>query len=358
MRSVGEEIRQAARSDAKVLITGESGVGKEIVARQIHHQSARAQGPLVAINCAGIPDTLLASELFGHVRGSFTDAYADKRGWLEQADGGTVFMDEVGEMSQQMQALLLRFLESGEIQRVGSERRQTRVDVRVISATNRRLLERVNQKEFRDDLYYRLNVIHIDIPPLRDRRDDIPSLIEHFLDQFAARQSGTIRVDDDAMGRLLDWQWPGNIRELRNVVERMVLRCRHGVITRSDLPRDIAFGPPAAAALQAPAGPSRAQLLFERVVISGESFWAAVGEPFVARDLTRDDLRTIVRQGLQMSNGSYKTLVQMFNMPSEDYKKFLAFLRKYRSHMPIQEFRSARAAMPETGPLRSRAASD
>ena len=359
MRSIGEDIRQAARSDAKVLITGESGVGKEVVARQIHHYSARSQGPLVAINCAGIPDTLLASELFGHVRGSFTDAYADKRGWLEQADGGTIFMDEVGEMSQQMQALLLRFLESGEIQRVGSERRQARVDVRVISATNRRLIERVNQKEFRDDLYYRLNVVHIDIPPLRARPDDIPLLIEHFLEQFAARHpNAPIRVDDEAMGRLRDWQWPGNIRELRNVVERMVLRCRSGVITRNDLPRDLAFGPPAAAP-QAPAGPTRAQMLFERLVISGESFWSAVGEPFVARDLTRDDLRTIVRQGLQMSNGSYKMLVQMFNMPSEDYKKFLAFLRKYRSHMPIQEFRSARASMPESEPLpRSRAAAD
>src|SRR5262245_15712194 len=167
MRAVEEDLTFAARSDAKVLITGESGVGKEVVARLIHHRSSRNRGPLVTINCAGVPDTLLASELFGHVRGSFTDAYTDKRGWLEQAHGGTVFMDEVGEMSPQMQGLLLRFLENGEIQRVGSDRRQTIVDVRVVTATNRRLIDRVEAKEFREDLYYRLNVIRIDIPPLR-----------------------------------------------------------------------------------------------------------------------------------------------------------------------------------------------
>src|ERR1044071_8587708 len=168
IRDIEEEIQYASRSDAKVLITGESGVGKEIVARLIHQRSNRANGPLVTINCAGFPDSLLESEMFGHVKGSFTDAYRDKRGWLEQAQGGSIFMDEVGEMSLRMQALLLRFLETGEIQRVGSDRRLPSLDVRVITATHRRLVEHIADKTFREDLYYRLNVIHIAVPPLRE----------------------------------------------------------------------------------------------------------------------------------------------------------------------------------------------
>src|SRR6187549_691943 len=163
IKNVAEEVQYAARSDAKVLITGESGVGKEIVARQIHRQSRRATGPLITINCAGFPDSLLETEMFGHVKGSFTDAHRDKRGWLEMAHGGTIFMDEVGEMSLRMQALLLRFLETGEIQRVGSDRHQAPLNVRVITATHRRLLARVADKTFREDLYYRLNVIHIEV---------------------------------------------------------------------------------------------------------------------------------------------------------------------------------------------------
>ena len=178
MRGIEEEVDCAARSNAKVLLTGESGVGKEVVARLIHQRSARAHSPLVTINCAGVPDTLLESELFGHMRGSFTDAHRDRKGWLEQAHFGTVFMDEIGEMSLRMQALLLRFLENGEIQRVGSDRTKAVVDVRVIAATNRNLLARVADKSFREDLYYRLNVIHIPIPPLRDQARRHPALVQ------------------------------------------------------------------------------------------------------------------------------------------------------------------------------------
>src|SRR5438876_2019317 len=190
IRDVEIEIECAARSDAKVLITGESGVGKEVVARMVHERSHRRQGPLVTINCAGLPDSLLASELFGHVRGSFTDAYRDKEGWIEQANRGTIFMDEIGEMSTQMQSLLLRFLENGEIQRVGSDRRTTSVDVRIITATNRQLMERVAAHEFREALFYRLNVMHIEIPPLRQRRDDVPVLLAPLLRQFSQRHRG------------------------------------------------------------------------------------------------------------------------------------------------------------------------
>src|SRR5258706_6119012 len=177
---IEQEIECAARSDAKILITGESGVGKDIVARLIHQRSRR-QGPFVTINCAGVPDSLLESELFGHVRGSFTGAYRDKRGWLDQAQDGTIFLDEVGEMSLRMQALLLRFFETGEIQRVGCDRIRTAGSVRIITATNPNLPPCVAAHSFREDLYYRINVIHIAIPPLRERPQAIGSLIPHFL---------------------------------------------------------------------------------------------------------------------------------------------------------------------------------
>jgi DNA-binding NtrC family response regulator len=345
-RAIQEEIEYAARSDAKVLITGESGVGKEIVARLIHNRSGRRHAALITINCAGIPDTLLASELFGHVRGSFTDAYRDKEGWIEQANRGTIFMDEIGEMSTQMQSLLLRFLENGEIQRVGSDRRTTSVDVRIITATNRRLMERVAANEFREDLFYRLNVIHIEIPPLRQRRDDVPVLLAHFLRQFS--QSHRVKVptlSDDAAAQLAAAEWPGNVRQLRNVAERLVVRSHGGVITAADLPREIlSMG----AAVEISAAPRpRADVLFERMVRDGENFWAAVYEPFMARDITRDDVRALVRQGLELTRGSYKSVAQLFNVPQSDYKRLLNFLRKYQCHLPIRDFRALPVQLPD-----------
>src|SRR5512146_2256699 len=176
-----EEIERIARSDAKVLVTGESGVGKELVARAIHARSPRRERPFVPVNCAGLPETLLESELFGHVKGSFTGAYRDKPGKLELAHEGTVFLDEIGEMTLRMQGLFLRFLETGEIQKVGTERALGTVNVRVIAATNRNLSDMIVQGQFREDLFYRLNVIHLHVPPLRERREDIPLLIDFFL---------------------------------------------------------------------------------------------------------------------------------------------------------------------------------
>src|SRR5918999_1052463 len=186
-RYLEQEISDAARSDAKVLLTGESGVGKEVVARLIHQQSRRKHVKLVALNCAAVPDSLLESELFGHVRGSFTGAYRDKPGLLELANSGTIFLDEIGETSLRMQALMLRFLENGEIWRVGADRVQATSDVRVVAATNRDLADRIVQREFRADLYYRLNVLHIRIPPLRERRDDIPQFLDHFFRVYSDR---------------------------------------------------------------------------------------------------------------------------------------------------------------------------
>ena len=342
IRGVEEEIQYAARCDAKVLITGESGSGKEIVARLIHDRSVRARGPLVTINCAGFPDTLLETELFGHVKGSFTDAHRDKRGWLEIANGGTIFMDEVGEMSLRMQALLLRFLETGEVQRVGSESRLARLDVRVITATHRRLVERIADKTFREDLYYRLNVVHIEVPPLRERREDVPSLLTHFLRMFS--ETHRLNVPDvtrEAQEQLVAYAWPGNVRELKNVAERLILRCRSGRIGVEDLPRELTQDGrdrSASKVAQVAPTPARYEVLYQRLM-TGDSFWSSVYEPFMARDLTRDDVRGVIRCGLEHTRGNYKLLVTTFNMPAADYKRFLNFLRKYECHVPFQRFR-------------------
>jgi transcriptional regulator with PAS, ATPase and Fis domain len=338
---IEQEIECAARSDAKILITGESGVGKDIVARLIHQRSRR-QGPFVTINCAGVPDSLLESELFGHVRGSFTGAYRDKRGWLDQAQDGTIFLDEVGEMSLRMQALLLRFLENGEIQRVGSDRVQTAGNVRVITATNRNLVERVAEKDFREDLYYRMNVIHIVIPPLRERPDDIAPLVAHFLEVFSGTHSVKRPVlAEQTLAKLMAYSWPGNVRELRNIVERLVVRNRAGVISPSELPREVSGAAPLTRVpAPEPSRPSAADTLYERMVGEGESFWNVVYSPFMSRDLTRDDLRALVARGLERTRGSYKGLVALFNLSEHDYKRFLNFLRKYGCRLPFQGFRT------------------
>ena len=340
-RALENEVAIAARSDAKVLITGESGVGKEIAGQLIHALSSRARGPMITINCAGVPDSLLESELFGHMRGSFTDAYRDQRGWLEQADGGTVFMDEIGEMSLRMQALLLRFFESGEIQRVGSDRRNTRVNVRLVAATNRNLLERIAANEFREDLYYRLNVIHIEIPPLRARRDDIPSFIAHFVNVYAqVHAKSPMTVDAAALQALQAYQWPGNVRELKNLVERTVVRARKSVIELADLPQEVVLATSKGAAFAGRVTQvDRVGYALDRMTRHGEDFWSAVHGPFMAHDLTREELRNIVSHGLTQTKGSYRLLVEMFHMPQSDYRRFLSFLRKHDCNMPFQRYR-------------------
>jgi transcriptional regulator with PAS, ATPase and Fis domain len=342
IRLVEEHASQAARSDAKILLTGESGVGKEVVARLIHGASARRNAPFVTLNCAGVPDTLLESELFGHERGSFTGAYRDKPGLLETADRGTVLLDEVGEMSVRMQGMLLRFLETGELQRVGSPRAQRRVDVRIIAATNRNLMERIQEGNFREDLYYRLNVILIEIPPLRERMDDVIPLMQHYLSQFAASAGiGTPELGDRAKEALLGYHWPGNVRELRNLAERLIVGSK-SFIGPADLHLNVARKAAKPAAMIARS--SVADSLFERMVRGGESFWIAAYPGFMARDITREDLRKIVDMGLEETRGNYKMLVRLFNMAPADYKRFLNFLRKHHCHIPFQTYRSR---MPE-----------
>jgi transcriptional regulator with GAF, ATPase, and Fis domain len=224
IRQLREEILRVSHSDAKVLVTGESGVGKELVAKAIHTHSRRGANAFIALNCAGLPETLLESELFGHVKGSFTGAYRDKPGKLELADQGTVFLDEVGEMTLRMQGLLLRFLETGELQKVGADKPTARVDVRVIAATNRELRDLIVQQRFREDLFYRLKVIHIVVPPLRDRRTDVPQLVEYFFERFTRNNGCAVRsLSAEALHVLCDYPWPGNVRELEHVVERAMI---------------------------------------------------------------------------------------------------------------------------------------
>ncbi len=238
-RQVMETIAQVAPSEATVLVTGESGTGKELLARAIHDLSDRRDGPLVRVNCAAIPETLFESELFGYEKGAFTGAANRKPGRFELADGGTMFLDEVGEMSPAAQVKLLRVLQEGEFERVGGTKTLS-VDVRVVAATNRDLGRMVAQRTFREDLFYRLNVIPVHLPSLRERSDDIPLLASHFVNKYAAKNRKEIRgLTDEALDALSTWRWPGNIRELENAIERSVVLCRSDVIGIEQLPSHI-----------------------------------------------------------------------------------------------------------------------
>ena len=406
------EVDRVARSDAKVLITGESGSGKEVVARAINDASTRSK-VFVPVNCAGIPETLLESELFGHVKGSFTGAYRDKPGKLEMADHGTIFLDEIGEMTLRMQGLLLRYLETGEIQKVGAERVARATDVRVMAATNRSLRDLIIQGQFREDLFYRINVIHIEVPPLRERREDIPLLIDYFLARFTGQRSAepvlgspSMQFEEEipgmqeladvsrdlsrnghgqgfgngyrsaeldpmraaarmglptpgngngganglnshspvhaisnmAMEALCEYAWPGNVRQVENVVERLVVTGRREIVQLEDLPQEI----------RNPAGPGKparerrrtvADELFRKLVEERQSFWNAVYPLYMNREITRANVRDLVHKGLEEARGNYKIVLKLFNMDSTDYKRFLNFLRKHDCQLPFKEYR-------------------
>ena len=357
------EIERAARSQAKVLILGETGVGKEVVARLIHAGSARRARPFVAVNCSGIPETLLASELFGHARGSFTGAYRDNVGLVRRADKGTLFLDELGEMSLAMQAALLRFTETGEVQPVGADGPTGRTDTRLITATNRDLRERIAEGQFREDLYYRLNVIQIWIPPLRDRGTDVLLLFRHYLTRVSLdHRLPCPELTADAEQVLLGYAWPGNVRELRNVAERLVLR-EETPVTADSLPRELrGEAVRASVAVTSDAAPAVAETSPSQVsrirqaeehalrtastverlwemLMAGGDFWSVVQQPFKARELTRSELAALIDRGLQHTRGSYRGLIKTFNLPATDYKRFHAFLYQQNCNLPVGPYR-------------------
>jgi Nif-specific regulatory protein len=239
MRRIFTVVAKVAQAHANVLITGETGTGKELVARAIHFNGTRAKRPFVAINCAALTESLLESELFGHERGAFTGAVTQKKGKLEVADGGTVFLDEIGELAPALQSKLLRALELGEFERVGGTR-PVRVDIRLIAATNRNLAEEIQDGRFRADLYHRLNVVNIHLPPLRERREDIATLAGHFVERFGRKPGRALRgIAPDALKYLVEYDWPGNVRELENTIERAVVLGVSEYIVADDLPESL-----------------------------------------------------------------------------------------------------------------------
>ena len=292
-RRVIEIATQAAPSNATVLVLGESGTGKELLARSIHERSGRRSGPFVAVNCAAIPETILESELFGHERGAFTGAIAKKDGRFAKASGGTLFLDEIGELSPQVQVKLLRVLQEGEYEPLGGS--TVRADARIVAATNRDLSAEVQAGRFREDLFYRLNVIAITAPPLRARREDVPLLVDHFVGMYCAKNGkARLTVARPALDKLLDYSWPGNVRELENVIERAVVLSRSDTLTELDLPESIAKATPQAA----------------------ESFSFPVGTP-----LDQIELR-VIRETLRFTKGDKSLAAQLLGISTRTiYRK-------------------------------------
>ena len=343
MKELVAKASLAAVGDVKVLITGESGVGKDVLARHIHARSNRAQRAMVSLNCAGLTESLLESELFGHAKGSFTGAFRDKPGRLQLAHRGTLFLDEVGDMSLRMQALVLRFLESGELQRVGSTEPNAKVDVRVITATNRNLSDLITAGQFREDLLYRLRVVHIHVPPLRERPEDIRPLVALALSSF----SRAMVFSEEALQLMERYRWPGNIRELQNAVEQAVWLSGKPTIQAEHLPPSIHAASDRIVAVRE----RRRQAsddLFKALVHDGYSFWEHIYPLFLGRNLTRHDLRVLVRRGLNATGGSYRQLLKLFGIPARDYKRFLNFLATHHCSVDVRSIRDKVRSRPSS----------
>lgn len=338
MKTLFGHIRRAARSDATVLIFGETGTGKELVAQALHDYSRRSRGPMTPVNCGALPKELIESELFGHRQGSFTGAVRDQPGLFEAASHGTLFLDEIGALSLDLQVRLLRVLQERKVRRVG-ETRERSVDVRIVAATNQPLEELIEKGLFREDLYHRLNVYYLEIPPLRERSTDIPHLAQFFLDSFNQRWRTRKALSARARIHLCRYDYPGNVRELENILESAYHLCDETI----DLPE-------VSSRLARPKKKSsRAEMLadlVDRMVDGQAAFWDDVRDVYLRRDLTRDDLRAIVSLGLEACGGSYQRLVHYFGLPKEDYKKFLAFLSNHGCKVDFRPFRAQRPRPP------------
>lgn len=314
MQSLREKVKMAARVTGSVLVTGETGTGKELVARAIHEYSDRSGGRFVAVDCGALPDELIESELFGHRRGAFTTALTDKPGLFEEANGGTLFLDEIANTSRRFQAKLLRALQDRQVRRLGDVVFR-KLDIRVISATNCELGNLIRKGDFREDLYYRLNVFPIQVPPLRRRIEDIPLLVEHLLRDRK-------RISDAAMSKLLTYSYPGNVRELENIVETAVYTVPGTLIEPDDilLPHELRDNWPT-----------------EELIV--EDFWESVAKPYSERMITKKHVEHVIRRGLEQTRGSYRKLLPLFRIPDSDYKRFMDFLRRHHCNLDFREFR-------------------
>jgi len=315
MQAVYRVMERVANTDATVLILGESGTGKELVAKALHYNSRRAAMPFVAVNCAALPEHLLESELFGHRKGAFTGAAFDKIGLFQYADGGTIFLDEIASMALGLQSKLLRFLQDHELRRVG-DTATTKVDVRIIAATNEPLQKRLEEKQFREDLFYRISVIPIELPPLRERTEDIPLLARHFL-QLIGQRNGTPppAISEEVMAVLQAYPWPGNVRELQNAMERAATLCEGGVIALRDLPDRIlkAVGkevppPPAPAAPVTPVEPALAEKA------AGASQWTFSTPPLTLKEFTRQQEQRYIEQAIAVCGGDKEKAAAMLGI--------------------------------------------
>jgi transcriptional regulator with GAF, ATPase, and Fis domain len=341
MLALQERVHRFAQASGPVLITGETGTGKELFARSIYLLSGRSRKPFFSVNCAQYTESqLIASELFGHKRGSFTGAFEEHRGVFTEADGGVVFLDEVGELPLPAQAMLLRVLSEGELVPVGDTRVRS-VDVRVIAATNRDLRTLVAQGRFREDLLYRLRHMQLHVPPLRDRGGDWRLMMDHYVRRLNVQTGTERRFSERALDRLARYPWPGNVRELRAVVETSHSLCGGtGVIEPATFEEQLECdGPctctppasPGAPAASSPApAPAAAASLVERMMEGAGTFWELVHEPFMERELNRCQVRGVIEEGLRRSNWSYKRALQVFGVAQEDYLKFMDFLRHHR----------------------------
>ncbi|MGD2086749.1 MAG: sigma-54 dependent transcriptional regulator [Candidatus Aminicenantes bacterium] len=310
MLKIYDLIDTISQTDSTVLITGESGTGKELIARAIHNKSPRAHQEFISINCGALPENLLESELFGHIKGSFTDAYKDKEGLFELADGGTLLLDEIAEMSQKMQVKLLRALQERKIRRVGSNK-EIKVDVRIISATNKDLMECMKNNEFRSDLFYRLNVISINIPPLRERKDDIPLLLNYFLKYYNKRFNRNIQgFEKDILALFMQYSWPGNIRELENFVERAVALEKSTFIGLNSLPTELIYN------------------ISEKNQIQKEKDIAALMREgdFDFSQYIDDISKTVILKALELNNANIKKSAEMLKL---NYRSMRYLVEKY-----------------------------
>jgi transcriptional regulator with PAS, ATPase and Fis domain len=315
MYTLREKVKAAARVSSSVLVTGESGTGKELVATAIHEYSDRCCGKFVAVDCGALPDELIESELFGHKRGAFTTAVADKAGLFEEANGGTLFLDEIANTSRRFQAKLLRVLQDRQVRRLGDVVMR-KLDVRVIAATNCELMPMVRKGEFREDLFYRLNVFSIQVPPLRRRMEDVPLLVEHMLHGRAKIMT------DAAMQKLMTYAFPGNVRELENIVESAACTASSVLIEADDVTLPLETG--------------RTWQLEEIIV---EDFWESVARPYAERLITKNQVEHLIRQGLERTGGSYKKMLPLFRLPESDYKRFMDFLRRHRCNIDFRGYR-------------------